>query len=91
MSIEWLRDLVIVIFGITAIVATIVLVVLALMLYSRLKPILDSVKKTTATVSRIVSDIEDVVSKPIARIKSFLQGLTGALGFMKRFTGREGD
>jgi hypothetical protein len=66
-------------------------VVLAFILYFRLKPILDSVKKTTDTVERITSGVEQAVAKPIAQIVSFVQGIRSALGLVKKFTGREED
>jgi hypothetical protein len=91
MSIENLRDLIIVIYGVTATVGTIILVILALVLYSRLKPILDSIRKTTATIARITSSVEDVVAKPLAQIKSFVQGIRNAMCLVKKFTGREED
>jgi len=91
MSIEWFRDLVIVIFGICATVAVIMFIILAFMFYARLKPIFDSVKKTTQTVERITESVEEAVAKPISQIVSFFKGIGSALGFMKRFTGREED
>jgi hypothetical protein len=91
MTIEWFRDLVIVIFGIGATVAIILLVVLAFMLYNRLKPIIDSVQKTTKAVERITSGVEEAVAKPIAQIVSFVQGVRNALNLVRRFTGKEED
>jgi hypothetical protein len=91
MTIESFRDLVIVIFGLGATVATILLVVLAFMLYYRLKPILTSVRKTTETVERVTSSFEEAVAKPLAQIISFVQGIRNALGLVKRFTGKEED
>ena len=89
MTIEWFRDLIIVIFGIAATLATIILAILAILIYTRIKPVLDSVRKTTGTVERIVSSVEEAVAKPIAQVASFFQGIRKALGFMKRFTGQE--
>jgi hypothetical protein len=91
MSIESFRDLVIVIFGLGATVAIILLVVLAFMLYYRLKPILKSIRKTTETVERVTSSVEEAVVKPLTQILSFVQGIRNALGLVKRFTGKEED
>jgi uncharacterized membrane protein len=91
MTIEWFRDLVIVIFGIGATVAIILLVVLAFMLYARIKPIMESVQKTTKTVERVTASIEEVVVKPITLVTSFIQGIRSALGLVKKFTGKEED
>lgn len=89
MTIEWLRDLIIIIFGITGTLAAIILIILAFMVYTRIKPILKSINNTTKTVERIISSIEEAVAKPIAQIASFFQGIRKALGFIKRFTGQE--
>ena len=91
MTIEWFRDLVIVIFGIGATLAIITMAVLACMFYMRLKPIIESVQKTTKSVERVTSSIEEVVVKPIAIITSFIQGIRSALGMVKKFTGKEED
>jgi hypothetical protein len=91
MTIEWFRDLVIVIFGIGATVAIILLVVLAFMLYSHIKPIIESVQKTTKSVERVTSSIEEVVAKPVSLIVSFIQGIRSALGLVRKFTGKEED
>ena len=96
MAIEWFRDLVIVIFGIGATVAAIALAVLiialtvfAFMFYKRLKPIMASIKKTTETVERITSDVEEAVAKPVTQIIAFVQGIRNALGLVKKFTGKK--
>ncbi len=91
MDMEWFRDLIIIIFGIGATAAVVILVVLAFILYFRLKPILDSIKATTQTIERVTSSIEEEVAKPIAQIVSFIQGIRNALGLVKRFTKREED
>jgi hypothetical protein len=91
MSIESFRDLVIVIFGIGATVAVTLLVVLAFMLYYRLKPILASIRKTTETVERVSSSFEQAVAKPLAQIISFVQGIRNAMGLVRKFTGKEED
>jgi cell shape-determining protein MreC len=91
MSIDWFRDLIIVIFGIGATIAVIILVVLAFLFYFRLKPILDSIKSTTQTIERVTSSVEEEVAKPIAQIVSFVQGIRNAVGLVKQFTKREED
>jgi hypothetical protein len=89
MTIEWFRDLVIVIFGIGATVAVITLTVLAFVFYTRLKPIVESIHKTTETVERVTSSIEEVVAKPISLVTSFVQGIRSVMGLVKKFTGKE--
>jgi hypothetical protein len=88
-SIEWSRDLVIIIFGIGATVAVIILVVLAFMFYFRLKPLLDSMKKTAGTVAKITSTVETEMAGPMAQIISFVQGIRQAIGLFQRFFKKE--
>jgi uncharacterized protein YoxC len=90
-SIEWFRDLVICIFGLGATVAVIILVVLAFLFYFRLKPVLDSMKKTVGTVEKITSAVETELAGPLAQIISFVQGIRQAIGLFNRFTKKEED
>jgi membrane protein implicated in regulation of membrane protease activity len=89
MDIAWLRDLIIVIFGIAATVAIIAIAVLAFMLYFRVKPVVGSVEKSAKTIERITTNIEETVVKPITQIGSFLQGIRNALEIFKRFFNKE--
>ena len=86
MSIEWFRDLVICIFGIGATVVLIFMGVLALMLYLKIKPILDSSKATVKTVENISSCVEEEVARPLAQIVAFIQGITQAVSLFGRFS-----
>ncbi len=86
MSIEWFRDLVICIFGLGATLCVIFLGVLAFILYCRLMPILDSVKKTTKTVQNFTSRVEEEVAGPLAKVVSFVQGVRAAVGMVGRLT-----
>lgn len=89
MSIEWFRDLVLCIFGLSATVAVIILVVLAFMFYFRLKPLLDSMKKTAGTVAKITDTVETEMTGPLVQIVSFVQGCRQAIGLFNRFFRRE--
>jgi uncharacterized protein YoxC len=88
-SIEWFRDLVLCIFGLSATVAFIIIVVLAFLFYFRLKPLLDSMKKTAGTVAKITDTVENEMTGPLAQIASFVQGCRQAIGLFNRFFRRE--
>jgi hypothetical protein len=88
-SIEWFRDLVLCIFGLSATVAVIIIVTLAFLFYFRLKPLLDSMKKTAGTVAKITDTVETEMSGPLAQIASFVQGCRQAIGLFNRFFRRE--
>jgi len=90
-NIEWFRDLVLCIFGLGVTVAAIILVVLAFLLYFRIKPILDAIKATSRTVANISSSVEEEVAKPLAQIMAFVQGIRQAIGLVSRFTKKEED
>lgn len=85
MGIEWFRDLVICIFGLGGTVALIILVVLAIILYCRIRPLFDSIKRTARTVENITTAVETEVAGPLAQIASFVQGIRQALGLFSRF------
>jgi len=90
-NITWFRDLVLCIFGLGATAGVIILVVLAFLLYFRIKPILDSIKATTKTIENISTSVEDEVAKPIAQAVAFIQGIRQAIGLVSRFTKKEED
>jgi uncharacterized protein YoxC len=84
-SIESFRDLVICIFGLGATVAVIILVVLAILVYVRLKPLFDSIKRTARTVENITTTVETEVAGPLAQIAAFVQGVRQAISLFSRF------
>lgn len=88
MSIEWLRDLVVCIFGLGATIAIVFIAVLAFLLYRKIRPILNSVKATTKTVEDISSCVEEEVAKPLIHVAAFVQGVRQVVGLVNRFSRR---
>jgi len=88
-SIESFRDVVLCIFGLSATVAVIIIVVLAFLFYFRLKPLLDSMKRTAGTVAKITSTVETEMAGPLTQIISFVHGCRQAIGLFNRFFRRE--
>lgn len=91
MSIEWFRDLVLIIFGLGATASLVFLAVLAYLCYRRLGPVMDSLKKTAKTMENISSAVEEEVAGPLAKVIAFVQGIRQAIGLVRRFTEKEGD
>lgn len=89
MSIEWFRDLAIVILGLGASVVLIFIGVLAFLLYRKLRPILNSLKATTKTVENISSTVEEEVSRPLAQVAAFVQGISQVVSLVSRFSRRK--
>ena len=90
MSIIWYRDLAICIlgFGMTAVV--LLIGVLALLLYLKVKPVMNSVKATTKTVEKLSSCVETEVATPLAQVAVFIQSISQAVGLVSRFTKKGG-
>jgi len=85
MSIDWLRDLIIVIFGL---VATGVLIFLAVLLYSfyrRTSSILDSMATISRTMEGISSYAGDEVAKPLMQVVAFIQGIRQGINVISKF------
>ncbi|MCX7912468.1 MAG: hypothetical protein N2506_05860 [Dehalococcoidales bacterium] len=92
MSIEYFRDVVICIFGLSATAAFIIFVVLALLLYLRLKPVIDSMRTVSNTVAKVTSAVETELAGPLAQLISFVQGIRQAVSLTRRFfSGEEED
>ena len=89
MGIEWFRDLAIVILGFGVTIVAIFIGVLAFMLYRKLRPILDSVKTTTKTVENISSTVAEEVSRPLAQLAAFVQGIRQAISLFSGFSRRK--
>ena len=89
MGIEWFRDLAIVILGFGVTIVAIFIGVLAFMLYRKLRPILDSVKTTTKTVENISSTVAEEVSRPLAQLAAFVQGVRQAISLFSGFSRRK--
>lgn len=92
MSLAELRDLFIVIFSLVAIGATLLLSILLLLLFLRVRSILDSGRETVRNVRDISSLVSGNIVKPLVGIASFLQGLRQALeiisGVVRRKEGK---
>jgi len=75
MDIGWFRDLVICISGLVITVVVIFIAVLAYLLYSKIRPVLDSMKATSATLREITSTVKDEVVKPAVQFVTLIRGI----------------
>lgn len=89
MSIEWFRDLVIIIWGLGSTVVILVIGVLAIMLYRRMRPALDSLKTTTKTVEDITSVVGEEVVGPLSKVVAFIQGARQAINLVTQLRGKK--
>jgi hypothetical protein len=62
MGIEWLRDLVIIIWGFLAIAVLLAIAILGFVLYRKIKSLMDSIKSTSERGKEIISTVEEAAS-----------------------------
>ena len=88
MTIGWFRDLVIIIFGLVGAGFLIIIAVIALTLFRRLKMILDSLKVTSANIEEISAVAKEQIVRPIVQVGSIFQSIAKWIevisGFLKR-------
>ncbi len=82
MDISWYRDLALIILVIVAAGALVVITVLTISLYRRVKPILDSAKAIIQTVQEVV--------KPLVQIAALVQGIRQGIDGLSKLCGRKG-
>jgi hypothetical protein len=84
-SIEWFRDLVLCIFGLSTTVVVLFIGILVFICYRRIMPIIDSLKTTTRTVENLTSTVEEQVAEPLAKMAAFVQGVRQAISLVSGF------
>ena len=84
MDIGWFRDLVICIWGLVMTVVVIFIAVLAYLLYSKMRPVLDSMKATSATLQEITSTVKDEVVKPAVQFVTLIRGIVQGIELASR-------
>jgi hypothetical protein len=89
MDIGWFRDLVICISGLVITLVVIFIAVLAYLLYSKVRPILDSMKATSATLHEITSTVKDEVVKPVVSFVTLVRGIVQGIDLASRLFKKE--
>jgi len=85
MDIGWFRDLVICIWGLAMTVVVIFIAVLAYLLYNKIRPVLDSMKATSATLQEITSTVKDEVVKPVVQFATLIRGIAQGIELASKF------
>jgi uncharacterized protein YoxC len=75
MSIEWFRDLIIVIYGFLGIIVLIIVIIIAVLIYKKTRKVLDSIQATTNEVKQIVDTIKTEFVDPIVQAMAVVQGI----------------
>jgi hypothetical protein len=89
MDIGWFRDLVICISGLVITVVVIFIAVLTYLLYSKIRPVLDSMKATSATIHEITSTVKDEVVKPAVQFVTLICGIVQGIELASKLFKRE--
>jgi len=86
MDIAWFRDLSVIVLAIVVVTAVVIFAVIAVKLYRRARPIIDSIKAAAANVQEISSFVKEAVIKPIICMTTIIQGISqGIEGFTSLF------
>ena len=89
MDIGWFRDLVICISGLVITLVVIFIAVLAYLLFSKLRPILDSLRATSATLNEITSAVKEEVVKPVLSFVTLIRGIVQGIELAGKLFKRE--
>ena len=84
MNIEWLRDLIICIWGLLSTAVLIFVAVLVYSLYRRAKPVLDSMKTTSANIQKISTCVRDEVARPLVEVAAIVQGVNQGINMVTK-------
>lgn len=87
MVIEELRDLIIVVSGVTTVVVLILLAVLFSILYRRINKVLNSVETISQKARDISAYVGDEMAKPLVQVAALIQGARGVANFLRRKQG----
>jgi hypothetical protein len=89
MDIGWFRDLVICISGLVITVVVIFIAVLAYLLYGKIRPVLDSMKATSATLHEITATVKEEVVKPVVSFVTLVRGIVQGIDLVSRLFKKE--
>jgi len=91
MTIEWFRDLVIIIFCLLGIGATLLITIVALVIFRRVGSVLNTTKAVVEDMSGTTYFLSDTFVKPFIGAASFVSGVRQALRIVSRLSQRKGD
>lgn len=89
MSIEVLRDWIIVIYGVLGILVLLVFTILVFCLYRRAQKTLDSIENISNNISTMVDTIKSEVVDPIIQFTTIFQGIKKLIETVSKFMKKE--
>jgi hypothetical protein len=85
------RDVVIIVFAVLGVAASITVIVVSVILYRRAEPILNSAKDTLANMRATSSIVSETVAKPIIAVFSWVKGGSRTFSALARLTRKKGE
>lgn len=82
MEMSWWRDLVIVIWGVVAMIAVLLISVIVIILYRRANKLLDSANSIADRTNDLIDYAEEEVLKPAVQFGGMLQGIIQGAGLI---------
>jgi hypothetical protein len=74
-TIDWFRDLVIIIFGLVGTFFLVFIGIMAFSLFRRFEVILDSLKVTSANIQEISTVAKEQLTRPVSQVGSIFRGI----------------
>lgn len=91
MDLTDVRDWIIVIYGAVGVVATIIVLTLIVITYTKVSRILDSLQIAAENIRDTTSVISDVLVRPFSKVKSFMDSIRKAIGLFVPREDRKGS
>lgn len=88
MDAQWFRDLA-AIMGVLANLAMVLIFVIILLLYLKLRPVLSSIRATAERIDAVSSYVQEEISGPLAQIAALIQGVYQAIKVIRQFLQRK--
>ena len=89
-SIEWFRDLTIIIFVLVAMGVLIFITVLCYGLYRRMRAALESIKITTTAMAKVSTYVKDNVAGPLIEVAAFIEGVRQGIRLINKLVRKGG-
>lgn len=89
MTIEWFRDLVIIILGLAAAISVLVIAVVAYLYYLRVKPVLESSRQIVKSAENITKQVESDIVGPLATMVTVVRCIRQAVNFAKQLKNKK--
>ncbi len=89
MDITWLRDLIIVIYGILGILLAVPVFILIIVFYRKLMQILETLERTTNEAKEVIDTVKDEFISPLSKIMVVFQAIKQTATLVSEFVNKQ--